>query len=509
MRTIRTRLAGLAAAAVLAAGTTGAAAQTTGVTDDTIRIGALGALTGATAFIGAPGRDGLTLAFDAINAAGGINGRQVDLVFEHAFTPGESVAAAKKLVESDGVFVLVLASGSTGAAAAADYVRETGIPTYNIFRAPPPDHPHAGRKRRSSHKRHSRPQAHLGGGPRPTSPTRRKPPTRKSSGLPRRPPMPFPAVPNPRRRPAPFLEARGHQRRVIEEFEQERAPTYTSSKVISFAREGVDSCDRHGLVHRGRGFRHSGKAPEVGSTERDLGARRASAVKQRHRCPFHRQREPEKPSGGLTSQTWPRLSSRQPRRGDRGPFEGGPWDGEKVRRAPRRAGRTSTTSSAVFGPSAYSPGKPRRSRARGEGPTKPGRAWIAAWTSLVETLVSLRLGGLRRDLFPRGFSPHRETRATTKTLGVAPHHRPAFCGRWWIEPADVPGRTRRAARGGGQAPRCEGSGGTLGETPDGSSSGGRGKFRAAIYCASPALGPRGLHPQGGPRIVTFALRTGS
>lgn len=138
MNTIRMRLAGLAAGAALAASVAGTAmAQAPGVTDSEIKIGALGALTGATAFIGGPGRDGLQLAFDTINEAGGINGRTIDLVFEHAFTPAESVAAAKKLVESDEVFVLILASGSTGAAAAADYVRETGVPTYNIFGATP------------------------------------------------------------------------------------------------------------------------------------------------------------------------------------------------------------------------------------------------------------------------------------------------------------------------------------------------------------------------------------
>jgi branched-chain amino acid transport system substrate-binding protein len=106
-----------------------------GVAANEVHIGALGPLTGATAFIGGPGRDGLQVAFDAINAAGGINGRSIRTTYEHAFTPAESVAAAKKLVEQDRVFALVLASGSTGAAAAADYVRETGVPTYNIFGA--------------------------------------------------------------------------------------------------------------------------------------------------------------------------------------------------------------------------------------------------------------------------------------------------------------------------------------------------------------------------------------
>jgi branched-chain amino acid transport system substrate-binding protein len=56
-----------------------------------------------------------------------MGGHKFRLQFEHASSPTESVAAAKKLVEQDKVFVLVLASGSTSAAAAADYVREVGV----------------------------------------------------------------------------------------------------------------------------------------------------------------------------------------------------------------------------------------------------------------------------------------------------------------------------------------------------------------------------------------------
>jgi branched-chain amino acid transport system substrate-binding protein len=108
-----------------------------GVTDKEIVIGALGQLTGPFAFIGAPGRDNMQLAVDKLNEAGGINGRRLRLIYEHASTPAESVAAAKKLVENDRVFVLVIASGSTGAAAAADYVRAAKIPTYNTVGATP------------------------------------------------------------------------------------------------------------------------------------------------------------------------------------------------------------------------------------------------------------------------------------------------------------------------------------------------------------------------------------
>ncbi len=108
-----------------------------GVTNDEIVVGAIGALTGALSFVGMPGRDGLALGFSEINAKGGVNGRKIRMIFEHALTPAESLAAVKKLVEQDKVFILILASGSTGAAAAADYVRGNGVPTYNLFGSTP------------------------------------------------------------------------------------------------------------------------------------------------------------------------------------------------------------------------------------------------------------------------------------------------------------------------------------------------------------------------------------
>ena len=114
-----------------------AQAQADGVTPTEISIGAIGALTGPLAFIGAPGRDSMSMAFDEINAMGGVCGRKLRLDFEPASSPAESIAAAKKLVEGDKVFIFVLASGSTGAAAAADYVRQVGVPTYNLYGSTP------------------------------------------------------------------------------------------------------------------------------------------------------------------------------------------------------------------------------------------------------------------------------------------------------------------------------------------------------------------------------------
>jgi branched-chain amino acid transport system substrate-binding protein len=114
-----------------------ASAQENGITPTEISIGAIGALTGPLAFIGTPGRDSMSMAFNEISAIGGVCGRKLTLDFEGASSPAESIAAAKKLVEQDKVFILVLASGSTGAAAAADYVRQVGVPTYNLYGSTP------------------------------------------------------------------------------------------------------------------------------------------------------------------------------------------------------------------------------------------------------------------------------------------------------------------------------------------------------------------------------------
>lgn len=108
-----------------------------GVTEDEIVIGSFGPVSGPASFIGSAARDGMALAFDEINAAGGVNGRELKLNFEGAEGPADSVSTAIQVVEQEGVYALVLGSGSTGAAAVADYVRENGIPTYNIVGATP------------------------------------------------------------------------------------------------------------------------------------------------------------------------------------------------------------------------------------------------------------------------------------------------------------------------------------------------------------------------------------
>jgi branched-chain amino acid transport system substrate-binding protein len=112
-----------------------------GLTPNEIVIGAFGPISGPVAYIGIGARAGLELAVSEINQNGGINGRKVRLAFEASGSdPAEFLAAAKKLTESDKAFALVIASGSIGAAAAADYIRERGIIAYNIIAAAPKIH---------------------------------------------------------------------------------------------------------------------------------------------------------------------------------------------------------------------------------------------------------------------------------------------------------------------------------------------------------------------------------
>jgi branched-chain amino acid transport system substrate-binding protein len=135
----RARAVALVTASFITCGITALQVATAepGVDKEQILIGAFGPLTGPASWIGLGARDGMQLAVDEINVNGGVNGRKIRLQYEGAQTPAESVAAVKKLVEQNEVFGLVLGSGSTGAAAAADYLREVQVPSYNIVGATP------------------------------------------------------------------------------------------------------------------------------------------------------------------------------------------------------------------------------------------------------------------------------------------------------------------------------------------------------------------------------------
>jgi branched-chain amino acid transport system substrate-binding protein len=131
--------------AALAALTSAAMAQPSGVTADAVTIGAFGPISGPASYIGLAGRDGAALAFKEVNEAGGVNGRKIRVVFEDdAHSPARAVAAVKKLVEQDKVFMLMSVGGSNATAGTIDYVKEKGLPMYvSISSAPAVTYPFA------------------------------------------------------------------------------------------------------------------------------------------------------------------------------------------------------------------------------------------------------------------------------------------------------------------------------------------------------------------------------
>ncbi len=109
-----------------------------GVTKDEILIGAFGPTTGPAAYIGLGGRDGMQMAIKEINAAGGIHGRKLRVVFEDdGHSPTKALGAVKKLIDQDKVFMVFCAAGSNATVGAIDYIKEQKRVMYVSFASAP------------------------------------------------------------------------------------------------------------------------------------------------------------------------------------------------------------------------------------------------------------------------------------------------------------------------------------------------------------------------------------
>ncbi len=100
-----------------------------GVTDDTITIGGLGALTGPGYLYGKIVMDGAEAVYREVNEAGGIAGRKIVYVRQDdRCEPAAAIAAAKKLIHDDKVF-MVHGGGCTNASLAAyPTIKEQNVP---------------------------------------------------------------------------------------------------------------------------------------------------------------------------------------------------------------------------------------------------------------------------------------------------------------------------------------------------------------------------------------------
>ncbi len=99
-----------------------------GVTEDEILVGTWSPQTGPAALWGAVAR-GTDCYFKMINDEGGIHGRKLKLLIrDDGYQPARTKAAAKELVEKEGVFAFVSGVGTANGMAVKDYLHNNKIP---------------------------------------------------------------------------------------------------------------------------------------------------------------------------------------------------------------------------------------------------------------------------------------------------------------------------------------------------------------------------------------------
>ena len=98
-------------------------------TGDTIRVGVYGDTTGATSSFGVSTKNGIQLAFEEINAAGGVNGKKLEMVFEDdQGSPEKAKTVISKLINQDKVVAVLGEVASSNSLAAAPVAQEAKIP---------------------------------------------------------------------------------------------------------------------------------------------------------------------------------------------------------------------------------------------------------------------------------------------------------------------------------------------------------------------------------------------
>ena len=127
----RKRVGGLLGVLVLASSVLSSAGVRAeeGVTEDTIRIGGLGALTGPGYLYGKIVMDGAEAIYKEANDAGGIAGRKIVYVRQDdRCEPSAAIAAAKKLIHDDKVFMIHGCGCTNASIAAYPTIKEENVP---------------------------------------------------------------------------------------------------------------------------------------------------------------------------------------------------------------------------------------------------------------------------------------------------------------------------------------------------------------------------------------------
>src|ERR1700682_5142488 len=116
---------------VIAAASVSALAQKkydTGVTDTEIKIGNIMPYSGPASAYGIIGKT-MSAYFRMINDNGGVNGRKINFIsYDDAYSPPKTVEQARKLVESDEVFLIFASLGTASNAAIQKYMNTMKVP---------------------------------------------------------------------------------------------------------------------------------------------------------------------------------------------------------------------------------------------------------------------------------------------------------------------------------------------------------------------------------------------
>src|SRR5947208_6136057 len=100
----------------------------TGITDTTIKIGNIMPYSGPASAYGIIGKT-MSAYMRMINDNGGVNGRKIDFIsYDDAYSPPKTVEQARKLVESDEVFLIFAPLGTAPNAAIQKYMNTMKVP---------------------------------------------------------------------------------------------------------------------------------------------------------------------------------------------------------------------------------------------------------------------------------------------------------------------------------------------------------------------------------------------
>ncbi|MEW7979326.1 MAG: ABC transporter substrate-binding protein [Candidatus Sedimenticola endophacoides] len=124
---IRKTVVALAVGAAVTLGTGAALAS------ESIKVGTFLAVTGPASFLGDPELKTLQMYVDEVNANGGVDGRQVELVhYDSGANPKKAVGFIKRLIKKDDVDVIVGGSASGETMAVIPEVEKEGVPFISL-----------------------------------------------------------------------------------------------------------------------------------------------------------------------------------------------------------------------------------------------------------------------------------------------------------------------------------------------------------------------------------------